>query len=68
MTRKLVSKKELKSVYGIPYCPAHISRLESAGTFPKRVTLGAFRVAWVAEEVDEWIEVRIASRVSTSPS
>ena len=68
MTRKLVSKKELKSVYGIPYCPAHISRLESAGTFPKRVTLGACRVAWVAEEVEEWIEVRISNRAQTSPS
>ena len=32
MTRKLVSKKELKSVYGVPYCPAHIARLEAAGT------------------------------------
>ena len=46
MTRKLVSKKELKSVYGVPYCPAHIARLEAAGQFPKRVTLGACRVAW----------------------
>ncbi len=41
MTRKLVSKKELKSVYGVPYCPAHIARLEAAGDFPKRVKLGA---------------------------
>ena len=46
MTRKLVSKKELKSIYGIPYCPAHIARLEAAGDFPKRVKLGACRVAW----------------------
>ena len=29
--RKLVSKKELKSIYGIPYCFAHIARLEAAG-------------------------------------
>lgn len=68
MTRKLVSKKELKSVFGIPYCPAHIARLERAGTFPQRVTLGACRVAWVAEEVEEWIEVRISNRAQTSPS
>jgi hypothetical protein len=27
MTRKLISKKELKTVYGIPYCLAHIARL-----------------------------------------
>ena len=68
MTRKLVSKKELKSVYGVPYCPAHIARLEVAGSFPKRVTLGACRVAWVAEEVETWIEERIAQRANNSPS
>ena len=62
MTRKLVSKKELKSVYGFPYCPAHIARLDAAGKFPKRVKLGASRVAWVAEEVEAWIEGRIGNR------
>ena len=39
--KKLVSKKELKSVYGIPYCFAQIARLEAAGSFPTRVRLGA---------------------------
>jgi prophage regulatory protein len=56
--RKLVAKKELKSVYGIPYCPAHIARLEAAGQFPKRVRLGACRVAWYADEVEAWITSR----------
>ena len=60
--RKLVSKKELKSVYGIPYCFAHIARLESAGDFPKRIRLGACRVAWFADEVEEWITERAAQR------
>jgi prophage regulatory protein len=64
MARKLVTKKELKSIYGVPYCPAHIARLEAAGSFPKRVTLGACRVAWVAEEVEAWIEERVASRTN----
>ena len=59
MTRKLISKKELKSIYGVPYCPA---RLEAAGQFPQRVKLGACRVAWVAEEVEAWIEERIGNR------
>ena len=68
MTRKLVSKKELKSLYGIPYCFAHIARLEVAGDFPTRVHLGACRVAWVAEEVEAWIEERVANRAQTSPS
>ncbi len=62
MTRKLVSKKELKSVYGIPYSFAHIARLEAAGQFPKRVRSGACRVTWVAEEVEAWIDKLIALR------
>ena len=70
MTRKLVSKKELKSIYGVPYSFAHIARLEKQEPprFPKRVTLGACRVAWVAEEVEAWIDERIANRALTSPS
>jgi prophage regulatory protein len=58
MKRKLVSKKDLKQVYGIPYCFAHIARLEVAGEFPTRVKLGACRVAWFAEEIEEWIDTR----------
>ena len=62
MTQKLVSKKELKSVFGVPYSFAHIARLEAAGQFPKRVRLGACRVAWVADEVQAWIDKRVATR------
>ena len=62
MTQKLVSKKELKSVFGVPYSFAHIARLEAAGAFPKRVKLGACRVAWLSEEVQAWIDERIATR------
>ena len=62
MTQRLVSKKELKSIFGVPYSFAHIARLEAAGQFPKRIRLGACRVAWVAEEVQVWIDERIATR------
>ena len=68
MTQKLVSKKELKSIYGVPYSFAHIARLEVAGEFPKRVKLGACRVAWLAEEVQDWIDERVANRDTTTPS
>lgn len=68
MTRKLVSKKELKSVYGVPYSFAHIARLEAASQFPKRVRLGACRVAWVADEVQGWIDERVAIRDAACPS
>lgn len=61
-TKKLVSKKELKTVYGVPYSFAHIARLEAAGQFPRRVRLGACRVAWLEEEVLAWIDERLAIR------
>jgi len=60
--KRLVSKKELKSVCGIPYTPQHIGRLEAAGKFPKRVQLGPNRVAWLLSEVDAWLNKRIAVR------
>ncbi|MFI5024484.1 MAG: helix-turn-helix transcriptional regulator [Alphaproteobacteria bacterium] len=47
MTQKLVSKKEPESLYGVLYSSAHIARLEPAGQFPRRVKLGACRVAWL---------------------
>ncbi len=60
--KRLVSKKELKTVCGIPYSPQHIARLEAAGRFPKRIPLGQNRVAWLLSEVEEWLNERIASR------
>lgn len=58
MVRKLVSKKELKSIYGVPYSPAHIARLEKDKKFPIRVNLGLCRVAWFADEIEAWIASR----------
>ncbi len=69
MTQRLVTKKELRSLFGVPYSFAHIARLEAAGQFPKRVRLGACRVAWLAEEIQSWIDERVANRdMTSSPS
>ncbi len=57
---RLLSKTEVRSK--VLYCPAHIARLEAAGLFPKRVRLGAARVGWVEQEVEDWIKQRIAER------
>jgi len=62
MIQRLVTKKELKSIYGVPYSFAHIARLEAVGQFPRRVRLGACRVAWLAHEVEAWIKERAALR------
>jgi len=42
----------------IPLSDVTIWRLEKAGQFPKRRQLSPGRVAWLASEVDAWIESR----------
>jgi hypothetical protein len=55
MTRKLVSKKELKLIYGIPYHPAHIARLETAGTSVfAAFQIGADSLEQIAALASEW--------------
>jgi prophage regulatory protein len=44
------------------YTRVHIYNLEARGQFPKRVKLGARRVAWVETEVDDWIKAKMAER------
>ena len=46
----------------VPYSDMHISRLEQAGKFPRRIRLGPNRVAWRLSEVLQWIEDRAAER------
>ncbi|MEP2829657.1 MULTISPECIES: AlpA family phage regulatory protein [Alphaproteobacteria] len=60
--KQVVSKKELKSVCGIPYSGQHIARLEAAGQFPKRIKLGQNRVVWLLSEIEAWLDARIALR------
>ena len=64
LERQLITKKELRQL-GIPYSFQHIARLEHSGKFPRRVQLGACRVAWCYCEVMEWIAERIALRDSS---
>ncbi len=61
---QLVSKKELKATFGIPYSFQHVARLEKAGHFPKRIQLGQNRVAWLRSEIEAWIAARVANRNS----
>jgi prophage regulatory protein len=55
---RLVDKKGLKTIYGIPYCPQYLLILEKAGKFPKRIKLGPCRVAWYCSEIEAWIASR----------
>ena len=46
----------------IPYSQNHLRRLEAKGSFPKRIRIGANRVAWDRREIDSWIEARLNAR------
>ena len=61
--RRLLSLPDLEAK-GVSYSRAHIDRLREAQRFPAPIILGENRNAWVEEEIDQWIEARIAERDS----
>jgi len=62
---RLITRAELCRI--VPYTPQHILRLEKRGMFPRRVQLGANRVAWLLSEIEEWVEARVAERDKSNP-
>lgn len=57
---KIIDWKILKTMQ--PYSRQHVHRLEKAGKFPKRVTLGPNRVGWVYDEVVAHLEALATNR------
>jgi len=57
---KILSKRQLREL--VLYSPQHVSRLEAAGAFPKRIKLGQCRVGWIEREVLDWLQERIKRR------
>ena len=45
----LILSNEITKI--IPYSHNHIRRLEAQGDFPKRIRMGANRIAWLRKEV-----------------
>ena len=62
---ELYSKKQLREICTIS--PAHIDREEKAGRFPKRVRISQNRVGWVASEIEDWLQQKIAERDAAAP-
>jgi prophage regulatory protein len=60
MMKKLVSTEQLAEL--VPYSQNQLRRLEAAGEFPKRVKIGKNRVAWIQEELDQWLWDRMQER------
>lgn len=60
--QRLIFLQQLKELKGIPYSRPHLHRLIKAGQFPRPIKLGLNRNAWIEEEIDAYIEGRIAAR------
>lgn len=64
ITPKLILSDDIIKI--IPYSQNHIRRLEAQGDFPKRIRIGANRVAWLKDEVENCIAERVSSREGVS--
>jgi prophage regulatory protein len=53
--------KDLRAA-GVPYTRKHVRTLQRRGEFPMHFNLGPNRVAWLAAEVDAWVEERVRHR------
>lgn len=60
MSKRIIRLREVKAKVG----KGHSSIYEDMnnGNFPKSVPLGKRAVGWIEEEVDRWIDARIAAR------
>jgi prophage regulatory protein len=47
---RLLTWKQLKEDFGLPYSREHVRRLEAANEFPRRVKLSAQKIAWFEDE------------------
>lgn len=57
---RVLLKKEVIARVG--YSGMHLSRLEKAGKFPKRLQLGPNRVAWLSSEIEDWLAAKAQDR------
>ena len=46
----------------VPFSPNHLRRLEAQGDFPRRIRIGANRIAWLRDEVEQWLAARVEAR------
>ncbi len=57
---RLISIKEV--IHKTSLGRSTIYKYLDADDFPKKVSIGANRVAWLEREIDEWMEKKLAQR------
>jgi prophage regulatory protein len=60
MQKQLLRLSQVRQT--VPYSRSEIYRLISLGQFPRPVPLGTRAVAWDADEIQRWVQSRIAAR------
>ena len=55
--RKIIRKPQVRELTG--FSDTTIWRLEKQGRSPRRVRLGEMSVGWYADEVGEWVRLRL---------
>jgi prophage regulatory protein len=58
--KKILRLNSVVSITGIP--KSSLYALMKAGGFPKPIPLSSRSVGWLEDEVEQWIEARIAQR------
>jgi prophage regulatory protein len=59
MARSLIRLREVMRRTGL--CCTDVYRGMAAGTFPSSVPLGQKAIGWIEDEIDSWVEQRIAA-------
>jgi predicted DNA-binding transcriptional regulator AlpA len=59
--RRLLQRKDLFE-RGIRFSNTHLLKMEREGEFVARLYLSPAKVAWPENEVDAWLEARLAER------
>ena len=60
MTREILRLDSVLRRTGLPISTLYAKM--AAGSFPRPVKLGARSVGWASDEVDSWIDARVAER------
>ncbi|MFV0508307.1 MAG: helix-turn-helix transcriptional regulator [Shewanella algae] len=56
---RLIRMSEVIQRIGL--CKASVYNRIASGTFPKPISIGGGRVAWLESDVDQWISERLAA-------
>jgi len=59
--RRLLCREDLRR-RGIRFSNTHLLKMEREGKFVARLYLSPAKVAWPEDEVDVWLEARLAER------